>query len=548
MSSNHGQLICPSLTLYQNFEGIASRNASRPALTFYGQVVSYGALLTSSQSVAAWLQERCGVRPGDRVAILMQNCPQWAISFLGILRADAVLVPLSPLLGPEELRHYFLDSRARMIICGQDTLEAAAEAGRGVVEHIVVTAYGDYLPSTPLYEELPGWLTSKSAVPHAHHSFQDAVTFDSKPKASVSTPDDICILPYTSGSTGRPKACVHTHRQFMHTGLGLGQLNGFQPGTVCLGMAPMFHVGGLGSLNAMLQAGASIIIMTRWSRTIAAQLIEKFRIEYASIFVTAINDLLADAELANYDLSSLRILSGGGMSMPASLSGAIKEKLGLEFVESYGMTETASAAIVNSPQDPRRESIGRPFYNTEARILDLASLKVLGPGETGEIAISGPQLFERYWGNEGAADDFVEIEGRSFFRTGDIGHVDDQGFYFVTDRLKRMINASGFKVWPAEVEKVLIRHPAVLEVCVVGAPDSYRGETVKALVVLKKESQGVTAAELTNWSKEHLAAHKYPRIFEIVDSLPKSPAGKILWRELQDSEFVRSRTDVRSGT
>jgi fatty-acyl-CoA synthase len=223
--------------------------------------------------------------------------------------------------------------------------------------------------------------------------------------------------------------------------------------------------------------------------------------------------------------------------MPEALARKLEDVIGLPFVEGYGLSETMAPTHINPPHRPKRQCGGIPFYNTDARVVDLETFRDLGPNEVGEIIVRGPQVFRGYWKQpEATRQAFVEHEGERFFRTGDLGYYDEDGYFFITDRLKRMINAAGFKVWPAEVEAMLYAHPAIQEACVVGARDAYRGETVKAIVVVKKDAKATTAEDIVSWAREKMAAFKVPRVVEFVDSLPKTATGKILWRELQERE------------
>jgi fatty-acyl-CoA synthase len=223
--------------------------------------------------------------------------------------------------------------------------------------------------------------------------------------------------------------------------------------------------------------------------------------------------------------------------MPEAVARKLEEVIGLPFVEGYGLSETMAPTHINPPHRPKRQCGGIPFFNTDARILSLENSSELPPNEVGEIVVHGPQIFRGYWKQpQASADAFVEHDGKRFFRTGDLGYYDEDGYFFITDRLKRMINCSGFKVWPAEVEAMLYAHPAVQEACVIGARDEYRGETVKAVVVLRKEFAETKPQSIIDWAREKMAAFKVPRVVEFVDALPKTATGKILWRELQEKE------------
>jgi fatty-acyl-CoA synthase len=281
-----------------------------------------------------------------------------------------------------------------------------------------------------------------------------------------------------------------------------------------------------------------VVLLPRWDRELAARLIRRHHITHWTCIPTMIVDLLASPGLAEFDLSSLRYLSGGGAAMPQAVAERLRDRFGLTFVEGYGLTETAAPSHSNPPERAKLQCLGIPFFGVDSRVIDPETLHEMPPGESGEIVTAGPMLFEGYWGHpEATREAFVEIDGKRFFRTGDMGRIDEDGYFFMTDRLKRMINASGFKVWPSEVELLLYRCPAVQEACVIAARDAYRGETVKAIVVLRPEARATTSAEdIVAWSREHMAAYKVPRIVEFADSLPRSGSGKVMWRLLQERE------------
>jgi fatty-acyl-CoA synthase len=302
---------------------------------------------------------------------------------------------------------------------------------------------------------------------------------------------------------------------------------------------PLFHVTGMqAGMNAALHIGATIVLLSRWDRECAGLQIERARVTNWSAITTMMVDFLSNPKLGEYDLSSLRVLGGGGAAMPEALARKLEEVIGLPFVEGYGLTETMAPSHINPPQRPKRQCAGIPFYNTDARVIDPESLAELKPGQVGEIIVHGPQVFRGYWKQpEATAQAFVQHDGKRFLRTGDLGYYDDEGYFFITDRLKRMINCAGFKVWPAEVEAMLYAHPAIQEACVVGARDAYRGETVKAFIVLKKDfPERVSAEQIMAWAREKMASFKAPRIVEFVDALPRTATGKVFWRQLQEEE------------
>jgi fatty-acyl-CoA synthase/long-chain acyl-CoA synthetase len=252
-------------------------------------------------------------------------------------------------------------------------------------------------------------------------------------------------------------------------------------------------------------------------------------------------DFFAQPDIGARDLSSLAYVGGGGAAMPEAVANMLQERFGLPYVEAYGMTETAAFILSNPRNRPKRECLGIATFGVDARVVDPQTLQELPRGETGEIVVHGGQVMQGYWNNpEANAATFIAIDGKRFLRTGDLGFMDEEGYFFMRDRLKRMINASGYKVWPAEVENMLYAHPAIHEACVIAARDERRGETVKAVVALRPEACGTPEADperIMAWCRERMAAYKVPRIVELVDALPKSGTGKIMWRALQEREM-----------
>jgi fatty-acyl-CoA synthase len=373
-----------------------------------------------------------------------------------------------------------------------------------------------------------------------------------QPGPLTAGPHDLCVMPYTSGTTGQPKGCMHTHLSAMSTLVGGVQWFSRTQDAVFLSSLPFFHVTGMaGSMNGPLFAGATIVLLSRWDRDVAAQCIQRHRIGIWQAISTMVVDFLSNPRLEEYDLSSLQGVRGGGAAMPAAIVKKLKDLTGLDYVEGYGMSETLAATHINPPHRPKPQCLGIPVFDVDARVVDPQTLHELAAGETGEIVVHAPQVMQGYWRQpQATAESFVEIEGKRFLRTGDLAYIDAEGYFFMVDRLKRMINASGYKVWPAEVEALMYRHPAVHEACIIGARDEKRGETVKALVVLKDGYSGkISEPEIIEWAHEHMAAYKSPRIVEFVPALPKSGSGKILWRELQEKELAtgqREQEETRS--
>jgi len=522
----------PRETVYANLAATAARHPERAAIDYYGRRIAYRDLKREVDALAGFLQQRCGVKRGDRVLLYLQNSPQFVIAYYAVLRADAVVVPVNPMNLADELSHYVDDSQAGVAIAGQDVLPRIRPLG---VAHILVASYADYLPEeTDL--PLPGFLKGSQ-----HSSaWMDAIKAGLAPAPHAAGPDDLAVMPYTSGTTGKPKGCMHTHSSVQATTVPYLNWRGVQDAAVVLCALPMFHVTGMqAGMNSPVHLGATIVILSRWDRDCAALQIERARVTNWSAITTMMVDFLSNPRLSSYDLSSLRVLGGGGAAMPEALARKLEEVIGLPFVEGYGLSETMAPSHINPPQRPKRQCAGIPFFNTDARVIDPETFVELTSNQVGEIIVHGPQVFRGYWNQpEATAEAFLVHDGKRFFRTGDLGYYDEEGYFFITDRLKRMLNCAGFKVWPAEVEAMLYAHPAIQEACVIGARDPYRGETVKAVVVPKKEYRGkVDSQAIIEWARGKMAAFKVPRIVEFVDELPRTATGKILWRKLQEEEY-----------
>ncbi|MEN9629261.1 MAG: hypothetical protein RJA10_2488 [Pseudomonadota bacterium] len=530
----------PETHLYRNVEVSAMRFPRKPLVIFYDTVITYQRFQQETLAIAGYLQQRCGVRKGDRVLLDLQNSPQFMAAYYAILRADAVVVPVNPMNLTEELRHYVADSGARVAFVAQDLLPRLQPLlGQGL-DHAIVATYSDYL-ETPTDLPVPDFvaaprqaLTAPGAV-----AWADVLAAGLQPGPIEAGPDDLAVMPYTSGTTGHPKGCMHTHRSTMYNAVGGGVWGQVNQGAVGLGVLPMFHVTGMQSgLNGTVFNGTTLVLLPRWDRDAAAACVQKHRITGMALITAMVIDFMANPRLAEYDLSSLRRVAGGGAAMPKAVALALEKMLGMKYAEGYGMSETMAATHSNPVDRPKEQCLGMPIFDVDARVVDPATLQELPQGQTGEIIVHGPQVMQGYWNRPDAtAEAFVQIDGRRFLRTGDLAYVDEEDSFFFVDRLKRMINAAGFKVWPAEVEALLYQHPAIQEACVIAATDPRRGETVKAVVVLKPGQEGqVSEQDLIDWSRDQMAAYKAPRLVQFVASLPKSGTGKVLWRALQEAE------------
>ena len=529
----------PQTSVFDNLEVSARRYPEKAAIIYYGTEISYRRLLAEVEALAGYLQRDLGVGEGDRVMLYMQNSPQFVVAFYAVLRAGAVVVPVNPMLVAAELGHYVGDSGAKVAVVGQELYaRVSPQLTAGGLESIVVAAYSDYLE-----EEADLAVPDAVGAPREEVGDEGVVLWREVLSAGrVPSPvevgaEDMALLPYTSGTTGRPKGCVHTHRTLQATLVGMSVYNTLTPSAVALCVLPLFHVTGMQhSMNAAIFAGATFVLMTRWDRETAAEMVQRHGVTHWTNISTMVVDFLANPKVGEYDLSSFEIVSGGGAPLPRAVGEKLFDLTGLRYQEGYGLTETISQTHMNPPDRPKLQCLGVPHFDVDARVVNPETLEELGPGEEGELVVSGPQVMRGYWQRPDADEEaFFERDGRRFFRTGDIVAYDEDGYFFMVDRLKRMINASGYKVWPAEVESTLYKHPAVQEACVIGVPDEGRGEAPKAFVVLRSGEEA-TAGEIIGWSKEQMAAYKYPREVEFVEALPKSGSGKILWRQLQEEE------------
>jgi fatty-acyl-CoA synthase len=541
----------PATSLWDNLAVNARRYPDKAALVFFAAETSYRQMAEQAERLAAQLHA-LGVGRGDRVVLCMQNCPQWVIAHFAILRANAVVVPVNPMNRAQELKHYMTDPQARVAITTADLAGELAAAsndlpqGQGL-SSLVVTRYTDAFDASIEGDDAPPaawreWLTRQDPTPVLDAgqvlAWKDALACTAPAPAHVVGRDDLAVLPYTSGTTGLPKGCMHLHRSIMHNAIASCLWGSGSSGNVALAAVPMFHITGMVSvMHATIYSGGSLVLMPRWDRDLAGRLISRHKVTNWTNVPTMVIDLLGSPNFASYDLSSLVYIGGGGAAMPQAVAQRLQDQYGLRYAEGYGLTETAAPSHSNPPDAPKQQCLGIPFMSTDARVIDPDTLAELGTGEQGEIVVHGPEVFEGYWQRpEATQAAFMELDGKRFFRTGDLGHVDADGYFFLTDRLKRMINASGFKVWPAEVEALMFRHPAIQEACVIGTRDAYRGESVKAVVVLRCTHAQTSEQEIIDWCRANMAAYKAPRAVQFVDALPKSGSGKVMWRALQEAE------------
>ena len=511
------------------------RARERPFVHYFEQSLTLAEIDHDADALAVALADR-GVRRGERVALYLQNVPQFVVSLLAIWKLGAVAVPVNPMLKGRELAHVLRDSGARALICLQ---ELWASVAAGVVPCSPVTVAITTSPLDGLGDAVPPLLGSvrRLETPGAEDLLQLVAAYAGQRPAPVSPArDGVAMLTYTSGTTGDPKGAMNTHRNVAFNAQVYRDWLRLTEADVCLAAAPLFHVTGLiGHLAVALLVPFPLVLGYRFEPATAAALAERHRATFTVMAITAYTAIMDEPSARGRDLSSLgKVYSCGAPVAPAVVE-RFEREVGPYIHNHYGLTETTAPSHAvpfgrRAPVDPATGalSIGVPVFNNAVRVIDERGDDV-AVGELGEIVISGPEVVPGYWQQPQASA--AALPGAEL-RTGDVGFMDAEGWFYVVDRKKDVIIASGYKVWPREVEDALVRHPAVREAAVVGVPDAYRGETVKAFVSLRQGS-AATADELVQFCRRELAAYKCPTLLEIVDELPKTPTGKVLRRELR---------------
>lgn len=540
----------PSTTLYDNLRVSAGRYPDQDAIYYYGNKLSYEQLDAEVNTLAGYLQHKLGVIRGEKVLLFMQNSPQFVIGYYAILRANAVVVPINPMLVANELEFYVRDCEIKTALIGQELSEQVCPLlGMTSLKNLLIAAYSDYKGSS-----FEGTIPTEVEMERVaftepnHYHWIDAIQANLTPGDHSSKGDDLAVLPYTSGTTGLPKGCMHTNRSVQANTVGAYHWSRITTNAVHLMTLPLFHVTGMvHSMHMPIYSGSTMVIMTRWNRDAAVELMKNQGCTHWVTIATMIIDFLANPGIRAEDLSSLTSISGGGAALPEAVGEKLYKISGLRYVEGYGLSETISQTHFNPADRPKMQCLGIPSFDVDARIIEPGTGKGLGVGEIGEIIVNGPQVMVGYYNREDEnRNSFIEIDGKQFFRTGDIGRYDEEGYFFIVDRVKRMINASGYKVWPTEVESYLYKHPAIQQACVIAVPDKRRGETVKAFVILNEGLEGkVSEEEIIEWAKQHMAAYKYPRQIEFRKQFPMTTSGKILWRKLQDEEQEKTKNKVQ---
>jgi long-chain acyl-CoA synthetase len=521
------------------FAASAARAGDRTAIRYFDAEITWAEVDRLSGALAVGLAD-LGVRPGDRVGVYLQNVPQFVIAMVAIWKAGAVMVSINPMYKAREVREILDDSGATALVALESLHGevAAGVVGDTAVRAVVTTSPRDFVPDADA-DAIP-LLAEVTRIRHdgTHDLLDLARAHDGETPAAVDLgPDDVAFLTYTSGTTGPPKGAMNTHGNVVFNAQVYRDWMRLDEDDSVFGAAPLFHITGLiGHVAVAMLVPMPLVLFHRFEPGAALEIAERARPTFTIAAITAFIALLNHPDGERRDLSALTKVYSGGAPIPAATVEAFEERFGSYIHNIYGLTETTSPshAVPLDRRAPVDESsgalsVGVPVFNTVVRILGEDGDE-LPPGEVGEFVTSGPQVVPGYW--EKPEETEHALPGGAL-RTGDVGFMDADGWFYLVDRKKDQINAAGYKVWPREVEDVLYGHPAVREAAVVGVPDEYRGETVKAFVSLK-DGRSAEPDELIAFCKERMAAYKYPRLVEVLDEIPKTATGKILRRALRD--------------
>jgi long-chain acyl-CoA synthetase len=533
----------PTASMIDRFEASARRRPESAAICYFDRVISFAALDDYAMRFATLLAE-WHVGPGDRVALYLQNVPQFVIALLGAWKRGAIVVPLNPMFRNQELAFHLHDSGADVLVCLEALYESCARevVPDSPVKHVLTTNEIDLLPDGAAANISILAASRKRRFPETR-DLMDALAAcppDASARCAVG-PDQVCSLGYTSGTTGQPKGAMATHANVAYNAEVYRVWMNLGDDDRVLGVAPLFHITGMvAHIAVALLAGIPLILYYRFDPAQTIQMIDRWRPTMTVGAITAFLALMHHPDAGRHDLSCLTRCYSGGAPIPPSAIDAFEKQFGVYIHNIYGLTESTSPTHAvplgtRAPVDPESGalSVGVPVPGCDVRLLDLADpSRPAAPGTPGEFAVRGPMMVNGYWNRPEVS---VHAFRDGYFLTGDVVMMDERGFFYVIDRKKDMIIVSGFKVWPRDVEDTLNQHPGVREAAVVGVPDEYRGETVKAFVSLKDGFRdSVTEQELIAFCKERMAAYKYPRVVELVEEVPKTVTGKFLRRLLRD--------------
>lgn len=529
--------------LYYYLEQSALEFPTQIAIHFLGKEITYFALYQQSLKMANYLQS-LGLQKGDRVSIMLPNCPQAVISYYGVLLAGGIVVQTNPLYMERELEYQLKDSESTFIIT-LDLLFPRVSKMKALtkLKHIIVTGIKDYLPFPknllyPFVQKRQNQMVVKvehKGYTHLFHKIMEVAKPTVEDYKYIPS-EDIALLQYTGGTTGFPKGVMLSHDNIaLNTKMCSAWMYRSKRGKESiLGIIPFFHVYGMTAvMNLSVMQGYKMILLPKFDATDTLKTIDKLKPTLFPGAPTIYIALLNHPDIQKYNLSSIECCISGSAPLPAEVQEKFEKVTGGKLVEGYGLSEASPVTHANFIWEKRKKgSVGVPWPSTDAVILSYEHGGIAEPNELGEIAVRGPQVMLGYWNKKEETEATMKD---NWLLTGDIGYMDEEGYFYIVDRKKDMIIAGGFNIYPREIEEVLYEHEKVKEVVVAGIPDPYRGETVKAYIVLK-ENQQATTEEFNEYARKHLAAYKVPHIYEFRDELPKTAVGKILRRALIEEE------------
>jgi long-chain acyl-CoA synthetase len=533
-----------SQPVQQYLVNAAKEFPDKNAIHFMGKESSFKDIYEKATKVAAYLQH-LGISKGDRVAIMLPNIPQTVFSYFGVLLAGGVVVMTNPLYMERELEYQMNDSGAKIIITLDILFPRVSKVFPSTqLKHIIVTAIKEALPFPknliyPFIQKKQYGIVVNVKHEGSQHLLTEILKQPSKTLKTIDFDfeEDIALLQYTGGTTGFPKGVILTHKNLIAnaTMCKFWMYKCKRGEEKVLGIIPFFHVYGMTTVMVLsVMQAFEMILLPKFDPETTLKTIQKQRPTLFPGAPTLYIGLLNHPDLSKYDLSSIDSCISGSAPLPVEVQQNFEEVTGGKLVEGFGLTESSPVTHSNFLWDrPRiKGSIGVPWPDTEAAIFSMENGEPLPPGEIGELAVLGPQVMKGYWNKP---EDTAQTLQNGWLLTGDLGYMDEDGYFYIVDRKKDMIIAGGFNIYPREIEEVLYEHPDVQEVVAAGVPDPYRGETVKAYVVLKEDAN-VTEEDLNEFARKHLASYKVPRIYEFRKELPKTAVGKILRRALVDEE------------
>ncbi|WP_209123134.1 class I adenylate-forming enzyme family protein [Alkalihalobacillus sp. BA299] len=513
------------------------------AYIYYGRNITWSEVDKYSEKLANYLIA-AGVQKGDRVGLYMQNCPQYIFSHYAVQKVGAIVCPLNPMFKSSELEYLLNETEAKAVIAAQELYPNLKSVSAASLQFVITTNYAEFLPSSPDLP-LPDELLLKKETPDGTTDLMFIFNTDleefSKPKVDLR--EDVCLMVFTSGTTGRPKGAMLTYENALFKTAASVHAYGIKADDTWLSVMPLCHIAGMVmGVNIPVYTNNPCVLLTRYDPEAVLQAIEKNKVTMWYSIAPMNAALLTYPNIQKRNLTSLKINLATSFGTPVTeeLSNKWKSVTGgcLLFEAAYGLSETHTCDTFMPVDKVVFGSCGIPTFETEIRILDLTSKEELPIGQSGEIVIKNPGVFKGYWKRLDATNETLKD---GWVYTGDIGCVSEEGYLYFQGRVKEMIKVSGYSVFPEDVEALVMEHPAVAQVAVIGIPDEKKGEAVKAFVVLKLDAVGkVTENKLMNWCQQHMAAYKYPRYIEFKESLPATGAGKVLRRLLKEEELTKS--------